>query len=541
MIRSRVRQILYCDDTEEQRYAMRRILEGAGYTVVEAATGAEALEKLSSTFLCVVMDVKLPDIYGYEVCRRIKANPLTSAIPVLQVSASFADPALRATGLQGGADAYVAQPVHSAELLSLVGALIRSHDSDRMIRFQAQISRQLAESLDFNETLSTIETVFVPRFADRCHILLRPGGPNSTHTHSHGLLIPVETPQSSTGTFPPELIETAVDVARSGLSRLLHAGSVISTSAVQPEPLRAREDTLIVPLAVGRKQMGALAFVVDGVDRQYLPQNLPLAQDLADRAALALQNATLYTAQNAAQAALVQSEKLAAAGRLSAAIAHEINNPLESITNLMYLIDTSEEITPTLKGYVQEALSELSRLTHIARQSLGFYRELTGPQTFDLNESLEDTLNIYLKRFNAKHIRVARHYAPGKLEIRAVKGEVRQVISNLLVNAYDALAENGCLTVETELLSTPDGSVDQWTRVAFRVRDDGPGIPQEVQEHIFEPFFTTKQGTGTGLGLWVSDTIIAKHSGTIEVTTRTEGEDHGTTFEVILPLTTPEE
>ena len=91
-----------------------------------------------------------------------------------------------------------------------------------------------------------------------------------------------------------------------------------------------------------------------------------------------LQNATLYSAQQTAQAALVQSEKLAAAGRLSAAIAHEINNPLESITNLIYLIDTSGEISPTVKGYVQEALSELSRLTHIARQSLGFYREADG-------------------------------------------------------------------------------------------------------------------------------------------------------------------
>jgi signal transduction histidine kinase len=271
------------------------------------------------------------------------------------------------------------------------------------------------------------------------------------------------------------------------------------------------------------------------VEREYLPQNLPLAQDLADRAALALQNATLYTAQRAAQAALVQSEKLAAAGRLSAAIAHEINNPLESITNLMYLIDTSDEITPTLKGYVQEALSELSRLTHIARQSLGFYRELTGPQRFDLNESLEDTLNIYLKRFRAKHIQVERRYAPGKLEICAVKGEVRQVISNLLVNAYDALAERGRLTVETALLETPG----ETNRIVFRVHDDGPGIPSDVLAHIFEPFYTTKQGTGTGLGLWVSDTIVTKHGGTIDVSTSTDPKSHGSTFEVILPVTAP--
>jgi signal transduction histidine kinase/CheY-like chemotaxis protein len=535
MIKSRIRKILYCDDTEEQRYAMRRILEGAGYTVIEAATGGEALAQLDSTFLCVVLDVKLPDISGFEVCRRIKANPPTSAIPVLQISASFADPALRAAGLQGGADAYVAQPVHSAELLSLVGALIRSHDSDRTLRFQAETSRQLALSLEYHETLSAIEQVFVPRFADACYILLRPGGALPGSSHSHGILLPAEKAHSSVASFPPVLIDCAAEVSRSGLSRLIPSGSVMPHGVPLPEPLHAHQDYLLVPLAVGRKQLGTLVFTVDGVERQYLPQNLPLAQDLADRAALALQNATLYTAQRAAQAALVQSEKLAAAGRLSAAIAHEINNPLESITNLMYLIDTSDEITPTLKGYVQEALSELSRLTHIARQSLGFYRELTGPQRFDLNESLEDTLNIYLKRFRAKHIQVERRYAPGKLEICAVKGEVRQVISNLLVNAYDALAERGRLTVETALLETPG----ETNRIVFRVHDDGPGIPSDVLAHIFEPFYTTKQGTGTGLGLWVSDTIVTKHGGTIDVSTSTDPKSHGSTFEVILPVTAP--
>jgi signal transduction histidine kinase len=211
----------------------------------------------------------------------------------------------------------------------------------------------------------------------------------------------------------------------------------------------------------------------------------------------------------------------------------------------MYLIDTSGETTPTVKGYVQEALSELSRLTHIARQSLGFYRELTGPQRFDLNESVEDTLNIYLKRFQAKHIHVERHYTAEPLILCGVKGEVRQVISNLLVNAYDALPENGTIRIETALLKAapndiPDPDVKvSGDKVILRVSDDGPGIPRETLTRIFEPFFTTKQGTGTGLGLWVSDTIVTKHGGAIEVTTRTDTPTHGTTFEVTLPTDLP--
>ena len=496
MIETRERQILYVDDTEEQRYVMRRILEGAGFRVHEAGTGREGLDKLHSNILAVVLDVKLPDMSGYEVCRIIKANPATASIPVLQISASFADPVLRAAGLSGGADAYVAQPVHPAELLALVNALIRSRDSEKTLRFQAEVSRQLAMSLDYHETMAAIERVFVPRFADRCYALMIA----DTHTQTQAYATP-DTPEKFTG--------PAADVAKTGLTQ------------------RLEDCALVVPLELGRKRLGALVFALDGVERKYRTNNLALAEDLADRAALALQNAKLYTAQQSAQVALIESEKLASAGRLSAAIAHEINNPLESITNLLYLIDTSEETPPTIKGYVQEALSELSRLTHIARQSLGFYRELTGPAKFDLNESLENTLEIYMKRFDGKHIEVERRYHAEPLELIAVKGEIRQVISNLLVNAYDALGDGGVLTLATRA---------EKDCVVFTVSDNGTGIKPEVLTRIFEPFFTTKDGTGTGLGLWVSETIVHKHAGTIEVTSTTEGDARGTVFEVTLPL-----
>jgi two-component system NtrC family sensor kinase len=509
MIQAKERQLLYVDDTEEQRYVMRRILEQAGFTVLEAGTGTEALNKLHPDILAVILDVKLPDMSGYEVCRRIKAGPATAAIPVLQISASFADPTLRAAGLSGGADAYVAQPVHPAELLSLVNALIRSHDSEKTLRFQADVSGQLAASLDYEEVFACVERVFVPRFADHCYIVFqRQAGSHAGPTDNLRNGTP-DTPGLS-----DNLRKITLEVIASGLSRLID------------------RCTIAVPLEVGRKRLGALVFVLDPDHRNYTPANITLAEDLADRAALALQNATLYTAQQVAQQALIQSEKLAAAGRLSAAIAHEINNPLESITNLMYLIDTSDEITPTIKGYVQEALSELSRLTHIARQSLGFYRELTGPTVFDLNESVEDTINIYRKRFEAKHIEIGRKYHPGPLQLSAVKGEVRQVISNLLVNAYDALSANGHLTVSTD---AQPASTAAPALVILSLTDNGSGIPSDVVSHIFEPFFTTKEGTGTGLGLWVSDTIVTKHGGSIEVISNTGGSNRGTTFKVSLP------
>lgn len=494
MIQARERKILYVDDTEEQRYAMRRILEGAGFTVIEAASGTEAFRCLAAhdQILAAILDVRLPDMSGYDVCRRMKAEKATSCIPVLQISASFADPVLRAAGLSGGADAYVAQPVHPNELLSLVNSLIRAHDLEMNLRFQAEVSVALAASLDHRQTIRTIETMCCPRLCDHCTVYLRP-----QHL-GHGA-----APRSA---GPGDQAE---EVSATTTSRLVNPS------------------TLIVPLHVGRKHLGALLFTVDGTIRRYTLDSIATAEDIASRAALALQNATLYTAQQTAQAALVQSEKLAAAGRLSAAIAHEINNPLEALTNLMFLIETSEETPPSIKAYAAEGLSELSRLTHIARQSLGFYRELTGPTQFDLNESIEDTLTIYLKRFTAKSITVERNYAPD-VTITAVKGELRQVISNLLVNAYDAVPEHGTLRVETAALSTGE--------VQFRVQNTGSGVPLDVLPHIFEPFFSTKDGTGTGLGLWVSESIIRKHGGSIEVVNPSaQDATPVTTFEVTLP------
>jgi len=532
------RHILYVEDTEERRYAMRRILEGAGFHVLEAGSGAEALRQLypPSTdsprpeILAAILDGKLPDISGYDLCRSIKGNQATASMPILQISASVVDPSPRPAGPSGDADAYVAQPVHPAELLGLVEALIRSRDSEKTLRFQAEVSAQLTASIDYQQTLRTIERGFVPYFADGCSIYLRPNrvpavGTREGDAQSAGETWPTRSENSARRqgrdreaqnallaceltAVPEHLCADALRVAESGESR------IIGHSAI------------VVPLKVGRRRMGALVFALHGTRRRYTPSDIVLAEDLADRSALALQNAILYIGQQNAQVALVQSEKLAAAGRLSAAIAHEINNPLESITNLIYLIDTSPDITPTLKGYTQEALSELSRLTHIARQSLGFYRELMDASAFDLNESVDNTLAIYWKRFASKKICIERNFGTD-MSLKAVKGEIRQVISNLLVNALEAMPSEGILRLETAA-----AGVDH---IVLRVIDNGSGIAAETIDRIFDPFFTTREGTGTGLGLWVSDNIVAKHGGSIEVSSNTEAPNRGTKFEVTLP------
>lgn len=488
--------ILYVDDTVEQRYVMRRILEGAGFSVIEAGTGKEALEKLQQKPQLIVLDVKLPDMSGYEVCRKIKTNLDTSLIPVLQISASFIDPSKRAAGLSGGADAYLAQPVHPDELVALVNALIRSADTEKMLHFLATVSAKITRSLKLAETLDAVEEAFVPAFADKCFVQL----------------LASETATSRRHALPVQLAETASSVVRTGKASLLieEQGGICA---------------IAVPLKTGSRRIGSLIFQVDGNQRCYSEADLQYAEDFADRAALAIQNARLYTAQQAAQEALVQSEKLAAAGRLSSAIAHELNNPLAAITNLVYLIRTAKAATPDIKEYAEEALSELTRVAHITRQTLGFYRELRKPTEFELSECIDETLHLYEKRLASKWILVERDYRE-PVYVYAVQGELRQVISNLILNSVEAVDVKGKLAIFVGKTSDDQAKI--------QLSDNGHGIPEDIQDKIFDPFFTTKQDTGTGLGLWVSKNIIEKHGGNISISSSSQGE--GASFTITLPL-----
>lgn len=491
------RLVLYVDDTIEQRYVMRRILEREGYRVLEAGTGQEALDLLRPELMLIVLDVKLPDMSGYDVCRRIKGSPLYRSIPIIQVSASFADPELRAAGLSGGADAYIAQPVHPQELLNLVSSLIRSTHADRMLSFLAQFGPAITRSLELQETLAAIQRAVTPYFADRAMLRLELQ----------------ELADAEMAPFDPELQRFADDVLASGQAQLWAGGSkALSVAGAR--------------LQVGSTRLGVLLLILEKGDRQFEPNDLVYAEDLAYRIALAVQNSRLFTSQRQAQEALVQAEKLNAAARLSAAIAHELNNPLASITNLIYLIETHANVPPEVRDYAREALSEIQRLSHITRQTLGFYRELTTAELFDLTGTVQGTLDLYARRFSAKEIRIETQYQSG-LMMYAVRGEIRQVISNLLVNALDALPHAGHLHLKTWA-----SGVDA---VALSIRDNGSGIARSILGRIFEPFFTTKKGTGTGLGLWVSETLVRKHGGEITVETSDSGDQQGTTFTVILP------
>lgn len=240
--------------------------------------------------------------------------------------------------------------------------------------------------------------------------------------------------------------------------------------------------------------------------------------------------------------ALRKSEKLVVTGRLAASIAHEINNPLEAVTNLIFLLRNFTPLDPKAVHYLDMLEYEVRRISEVTQQTLRFYRQATQPTRATLTELLDSVLSLYRGRLNAFDIHVERRYNP-ELTLFCLAGEIRQVIANLVGNSIDAsVATGGRLLVRAR--PSRGWKNPERTGIRFVIADTGSGIPPEARERIFEPFFTTKEATGTGLGLWVSHEIITKHRGTIFVRTRTgaptpagsgQTRGTGTVFQFFIP------
>jgi PAS domain S-box-containing protein len=248
----------------------------------------------------------------------------------------------------------------------------------------------------------------------------------------------------------------------------------------------------------------------------------------ADGCVKAIAAASLeITQQKKAELALIESDKLAAVGRLAASIAHEINNPLESVTNLLYLARHSTSLDES-RSYLEIAEQELRRVAAVASQTLRFHKQATCPQEITGEAVIRGVLSIYQGRTTNSGIKIRTRYR-AKRAVRCFEGEVRQVVSNLFGNALDALQRDGTL-----FLRSREGKDHATGRsgVVITVADNGSGMSLETLSKAFRPFYTTKGITGTGLGLWICGEIIARHHGYIHVRSR---QTTGTIFTVFLP------
>ena len=269
------------------------------------------------------------------------------------------------------------------------------------------------------------------------------------------------------------------------------------------------------------------------LERPVRPETLMSTVQAALRSRLRQYQMRDYLAERAkAEEALRTAEKLAVAGRLAASVAHEINNPLESVVNSLYLISLSSSLQES-KEYAQTGMNELARVSEIVTQTLRFYRQNSKPVVVKVNEIMDSALVLYKARLSSAQIVLEKDFRQCP-PIIARAGELRQLIVNLLGNAVDAMSRGG--TLKIRITNSREHRNGARAGIRFTIADTGSGIPPEIRKRLFEPFVSTKGDLGTGLGLWVSSGIVQKHGGAIRVRSNSLPPATGTVFSVFLPL-----
>jgi signal transduction histidine kinase len=218
---------------------------------------------------------------------------------------------------------------------------------------------------------------------------------------------------------------------------------------------------------------------------------------------------------------------------MAAAIAHEINNPLESLINLVYLARQNSAMDGKAHQYLQTAEEELERVSHIARQTLGFYRDTGSPREVYLHDVVDNILTVYNAKLISMGITVDTRFNDLQ-KVCVSRGEMLQVFSNVITNAIDAMPQGGGLHISIRNLMSAAGD-----GIQMIVQDNGSGIKPEYMDKVFEPFFTTKGDLGTGIGLWVAKQLLEKRGGQISIASNTEKGNSGTIITIFIPFRIP--
>jgi signal transduction histidine kinase len=449
-------------------------LKRAGFEVMEASTGKEALELSNYLPAVMVLDVKLPDILGYEVCRRIKANASTNQILVLQLSAAFLSDESKIHALESGADSFLTQPVEPNVLIATVRSLVRLHNAELNNR---RLGEQWQSTFDgLAEGVALVDPSGMIQRSNRAltKILNRP------YADIEGFSLAVMMEQ--------------------GFGFRIDKGDEFSSREVQMGTRYFR--LKMSPVVRNELHNGSIFIVAE------------------------------TTEQKRAEAAFLINERLAATGRISNTIAHEINNPLEAITNLLYLLNLSLNNPETAAGLLHSAQEQLSRVSRISRQILSFNRESAVPVTAHLFQLMDDVLALNNRAIVAKELRIERDWDES-VTVSGFPAQLRQVFSNLLRNAVDASKAGGRIRIRISSRRRWGNLESPIAKVLFS--DTGVGILPENMDRIFEPFFTTKELKGSGIGLWLSNSIVQEHRGNIRVRSNSCASRSGTCVAVILP------
>ena len=480
--------VLLVEDNPDMNAFVSGILS-ARYRVFSAHDGQEGLEKALALHPDLILcDIMMPRLSGDRLVKELRLRPEFDDVPIVLLTAK-ADESMRIKLLQEGAQDYLQKPFNAEETLARVDRLIadRQRAAEEVRAREVRLAAIIDSAMDAIITADANQRIVVFNVAAEATFGC---------SASQAIGQPLDR-------FIPEALR---EVHR---KHVLEFGATGTTNRSMRSPSTlcgVRTDGQQFPIEATISQVNL------GGEKLYTV----ILRDVTQR--------------KQTEAALIRSEKLASLGRLAATVAHEINNPLEAVTNLLYLADLCPSLDDSTRQYLRLAADEVARAAQISKQTLGFSKGGSNVTRFRPAQVLEGVLTLLNNKFRKKGVTCETEFTTDE-EICGVEGEIRQILWNLLTNSLDAVPPGGKIRLRVSALG-PHARVPG---VRVTVADNGHGIGSHHLTRLFEPFFTTKD-TGNGLELWVTSELVKKHAGSLRVRSRTGSSQSGTIFSVFLPV-----
>ncbi len=541
--------VLAVDDEPGIIRLCKRLLERAAFQVLASTDPRQGLAILEKSRVdLLLVDIRMPEMDGFHLIDQARHNRPELAVVVMT---GFGTVETAIEALRRGADGLILKPFSGAELVQSVRRALEERQQKRDI----MLLQALRPLFDVTESL------FTERNPKRLQSLILDticGHLKSNHAEFYRRDTPGRGAKPrlrlAASVFPPGRDQPGKTNHRGLLSDSLvrqvyvfrvpllihHEGpgdsklqEILTTwglSSVICAPVALKTEAQVSGVLLAARVSGEPIF---------READLEMLTILARQAAVALENARLHAELRDyirqvedSQRALIRAEKMAIAGRLTASIAHEINNPLQAVQNCLHLTERDELSPQERQEYLEMARSELERLMHTVQRMLDFYRPGgVDRKPVDLNTLLEKVLSLLEKQFADHNVRLRLDLSPNLPPVLAVGDQIQQVFLNLILNSIEAMPDDGEIFIHSTTQVTPDGK----TEVEMTFEDTGPGIPPGRRKNLFEPFVSTKE-KGTGLGLAVSYGIITAHGGNLDLVDGQDTETRGACFRVTIPV-----
>jgi len=511
-------KILIVDDRRENLVALRQVLRDVDAEIVEATTGNEALAAtLNHEFALAILDVQMPKMSGYELAEHLRGDKKTQMIPIVFLSAAYADEEHKFMGYEAGGVDYLTKPYSPEVIRAKVNVFLKiDHYQRELEMLRDHLETQVLERTgQLNERVKELKCLYAisSLAAEPCESI-------------------DETLKAAVN-----LIPTGWQYPEISRARIIFEGREFATDGFRETPLKISADIVASEKKLGSVEVCYLEEMPALDEGPFLKDERDQINDIARQLGVMIGRKQAETALQAKNEEiktisrqLLQTEKLATMGELAASIAHELNNPLATVSLSVELLISKTPVDDPRLRKLEIIGQEVERMGNLVSNLLQFSRR-SQPQisTVNVYDEIEKTLELIHYHLRKRNISVAREFKPENPIIHADRQQLRQMFLNLFTNASDAMPEGGTLTIR--VTKHPEEK-----QVCIEIADTGVGIPPEILPKVLEPFYTTKpEGKGTGLGLAICRRIAQGHGGTFGITS--EGcPGNGTRVFITLPF-----